>query len=89
MYENDADSVAAGKQKILASVKQHLEQVQDLFAQVLQRHSKFTALQTYHGAHFLVQFILRVCTPKAKQITLQSAPALNLLLCQLCNRVFN
>ena len=44
---------------------------------------------TYHSAHFLVQFVLRVVSPQARQITLNTCQMLSMQLTCVANRLFN
>jgi hypothetical protein len=76
---NDPDLVTVNKKELLGSLKTLLEQMQNLFADVMQMWS--CKGLTYHGAHFLIRFVLRVVSHHAKQITLVTCPALNWQLC--------
>lgn len=81
------DNVSPSKQQLFAAEKKTLEKVSDIYASALASFNSKRGL-TYHSAHLLISFVLRVLSPE-KLITLETNPALNLQLCQVANQLFN
>lgn len=77
------DVVEPTKQQLLAAEKKTLEKVSDIYANVLKSFPSKRGL-TYHSAHLIVSFVLRVLSPE-KIITLETNPKLNLQLFMVAN----
>jgi hypothetical protein len=81
------DIVEPTKQQLLTAEKKTLEKVSEIYANVLSSFPSKRGL-TYHSAHLLISFVLRVLSPE-KIITLETNPKLNMQLFQVANQLFN